>query len=1232
MSQTSEALKTISPGGFEQLASAVLRCAEPEYRRLIHTGINLAGQTVKSPLDGICSLLASHSPHFVIFHYTTTKRSGLKTKWLHKQTKRGKGSKTPDGDIVKAIRWTREQRQMEPSTRVRLVLACSEGPSPELIAEAAQTCFRHDIELDVWESSRFENFLENNADGQWLRKKYLGISQERLSIELLRELSIQSCFHYGRYEHLQDPDAWIARDLDERLHHQVWERGAAITLLVAGSGQGKTTASYKFLKRHADSGGIGLWIEPRFLGETATLDAVVEGALRSWCPTLEEGSGARAVELAATEGGLLVLIDDINRAPQPAELVRRIITLGKEGCQILCPVWPQVLDPLLERFREILEPLCIYVEGFSDKEGALAVERRAQVLGKSLSTIQAEELAGELANDPLLISLWGGGLDNDARVDGAPVAEAVIDEFIQRRLRSLSSNSIGMPPAAEIWEALIDLAKGMLLDRREIPSWRDVESWFQGKIHRLRVLQYLVGDRVICRLGDNINSALLFFRHDRVRDYLLARALRDWMNEGSLPDSLLSEPRYAEILGQALASATLQPLWANRAAKLNPLALACALRLLRVPQNSFQMALVENFKVWLQENVVSNMCVPSLRSAILWELRRTDSPLILDLSNAFCVPSLALWEAQARNGDVEAAARLCARIGAADHVQWVGYLARHVADRFGKAFLDDLMQLVERSDISDDLRRGALTLAGWLAEPSVLAALKASWSKLSIIKDCSLLSSFIWAVAQCAEGEPPPVLGEMIEAWGALSDEVRESVIESDRMSVAVDLQYAFTLGPPNDAVVVYFVSSAAREGMSRPIFVALSKMNHPSAVEFIVQHAAQEDRNADENGKHAASTMWSIADHWNSQESSLTRHLSAASVTRLREFWEPEDHNEFIRTRAFSLWITQAGLRDLEVLRGIEITSPLYKRALHKRRSLGDVSAISGVVEMLKRDQYPDGCWMNCEKIWCGELSVIFDRYLSELRDKLSKAWDFKGLYSTSAKLLKRIPENDAEELLCKHWPHLRYGCSFVQAALRIASRKSLAAVAEAISECPEPRRLLSHVHWGIGIQVKEEDAQVELRHLEALQPYLELLDGNAVKALWYFCNRRKLFSWRRRHLDPLLTLELRQRVGLEDDGLLLELDSFASQSIASIHIERWVERFEERGDSTDRVKNLLVRWLHERRSVEALRIAGICLAFVGSRSDLTILEAVGLLNEGPRVMEVIEDTRFAICRRTLD
>jgi hypothetical protein len=56
---TEKVLAAITDEGlFERLSTAILREANPAYHALVHTGVNVDGKTAKSPVDGICFVVA----------------------------------------------------------------------------------------------------------------------------------------------------------------------------------------------------------------------------------------------------------------------------------------------------------------------------------------------------------------------------------------------------------------------------------------------------------------------------------------------------------------------------------------------------------------------------------------------------------------------------------------------------------------------------------------------------------------------------------------------------------------------------------------------------------------------------------------------------------------------------------------------------------------------------------------------------------------------------------------------------------------------------------------------------------------------------------------------------------------------------------------------------------------------------------------------------------------------
>jgi hypothetical protein len=82
-SRTVQALAAITDEGlFVRLATAILREANPIYSSLVHTGVNAAGKTVESPLDGICIEQGADPPYMIAVHHTITARDDLETRVL----------------------------------------------------------------------------------------------------------------------------------------------------------------------------------------------------------------------------------------------------------------------------------------------------------------------------------------------------------------------------------------------------------------------------------------------------------------------------------------------------------------------------------------------------------------------------------------------------------------------------------------------------------------------------------------------------------------------------------------------------------------------------------------------------------------------------------------------------------------------------------------------------------------------------------------------------------------------------------------------------------------------------------------------------------------------------------------------------------------------------------------------------------------------------------------------
>lgn len=1216
-SETAQALERMTDAGkFEEMATAILRRARPEYRGLIHTGRNSEGKTVRAPVDGVYRVPESAPPHYVIVHHTTSQRSALRGKWLSENRQK-------PGDIVKALRWAEKQRGCEPEARITLVLTCNRIPPEDLVTDVSHACTQGGITEDIWDLSRLQDFLDIDRDGQWIRTKYLGIEQERLSADLLRDLSERSCNDYlARGLFGSPPEEWVPRSVDGDLQKAVFQgRGGSVTFLVSGSGLGKSTATGRLFREHLERGGFGLWLEPEAIRQAPTLEAAIETTLRGLHPWIETGCGAVAADLAREQGDLLLAIDDVNKTPAPAQLVQKIAGWDgrkdekRKGFRIVCPAWPQVIGQVSDSAEEALRPLCFFAGPFSSEEGAAALQCHAALTGIVMTDLEAQGLSARLGHDPLLISFWSktrGAVESG----GAPVSAQVIEKFLGRRLEELSASNPEAGLAEDYRESLLALARRMLEERTLEPSWQQVSSWFResGEEGRLR---RLTSQREILRLDGETGTRKLAFRHDRLRDHLLAGAFQAWMAGGEVPPSLLAEPYYAEVLGQALLLGELDPIWASRVAVANPLALFHAFRTFRQPATAMEQTIVEAMRQWIRDTIIPDRCVRPLRWAVDWLLAEVDSTLLLELTKNFPSSSFPLWEARMRNGDVAAAAEYAARMGLHFYQSRQQLLIRHTLSRFGRSFVRDLAALLERADASEELRAGALYVAGHLADPELEPAIARCWDQGNI--SMSLLTAFLWAGMRCCN-DPAPLLEPMLAFWSTLPETPSQAHHLPDRTAVS---GYGFDddVGQAGlkDEVVRLLLSHAQEGPLAWPIFIILRKLDHPEALEFCLR---------DKRG-------WDLSHYWDRRL--FGNKTVMRSRDRLRQIWQDESEDGEARRRAFDLWVQSINAEETGTLRGIAPSSILYEQALRRRAELGDRSCAPEIVAKLETAEHPYTWWFYCRQVWSEPIRDALERHLEKRGEQAAgKDWDWEGTNEDweLPRLISQISPAEAERLLEKNWPHLRFSPHFVQSALYVGVPRTRALAAEAVAACPEPQRLFQYIHHGEFAQADSESTGgtgLSPMHLESLAPYVHLLDENGIEWLANACNRRGHFSWRREHVDPLLSPESRKRMGLWDEDLFADLDDFATKKKSSGFVDYWLKKFPERGDPEDRAMKIVAAWLRDRRTFAALETAAECVALGGTRKDLALLEGSGLAAEDPQVARLLEATRFRVFRRSL-
>lgn len=1231
MTRYNDTIRTLSEitdtGLFENLATAVLRNAKPElYGNLTQPGVNADGKTVKSPVDGISFVPGANPRHMVTTHHTIGLRKDLQAKWLHDPCtvmlrKRSMKPAAPAGDLVKTIAIASDERRKTSNLKVTLALTTNKEPPENVTREVERTAHEHGIVLDIWACSRIANYLDHTPDGQWLRKKYLGIEQERLSHDLLRELSRKSL-------EIQQPRFQISNQVVRDTAQSIIEDLAApIGFLVGESGFGKSVACYQHLARNIELGACGVVLPHDVLASSVTLDQALDSALRQLHPTLAPGSGAEARSLCSLDSPLRIVVEDVSRSGQSAHLIERLARWAanqrKDGqvCstdwRLICPVWPELFAALDDETRKQVEPLSARLGPFSLEEARQAIFKRAASEAVHVSSLDADVLTERLGYDPLLIGL------SDLKNDTPP--EKIIAAFIAGSTSRLAG-SAGTHSGCDYALGLRLLANEILRRRTIAPAWGDVRMWFKDSSDQLATLRELAKHGEIIRVTGFSDDARLEFRHDRVRMWLLTDAAAHALREQSLDEAVFSEPFFADVIGAALADPSTPPSASERARLSNPLALFYALHSFRETSEPVHHATLSAIDGWLADDASHSRAYQSVRYAALHILSDTQSSHVVSLLDRFRDRTWTGLLAGLRNGDLKSGVDLCYSLEPGTSAGWRDHAIEHAKARFAPQLVIELSGFLKRARLTKRESIGALRLAGHLGDTSLADAIWTRWT--SDTEKTEHLDDYLWAAAQCGGERTDQLLLPVCDAWAALPNKAEEVGRASPRDNLAADhVAWAFWKRLPEPALR-YFINRASHEDLRWPITYMLRGVDHPDAVAFLASELATRARVQDNSNGY--SPFFSLAqEHWRRRQQESRKPMSQESRARLLGFWVNPDNDKHLRKQSFLLWATTSHPDDLSILRNQDPNDLLEANVLRARLERGDKMAIPRLIEKIHTD---DKCnwWQSARDIWSDDLTATLDEHLTLRGATTTPAWSDHGNCDwIISNLVTRLAPPVAEQLLNKHWSHLRFSPRFVQAALYTATPRLLVQVGETVRECPSPSTLFEHIASHFGIKIAGHPGVTRIEQVEALIPYLNHIGEHAIYDFWELCNERGWTKLRRDHFDSRLVGMWRANASLDDNALFADLDRKLTYDRVP-WLDSWVKRHMNNGRSIESILNIVRQWLASNRTTKALEIAASIIVHAGTRTHIDLLSEES--DQPELAKEIIADTRFAVFRRTLN
>ena len=1176
-------------GEFEGLVTAVLRRSNPTYAALVHSGVNAEGRPIAAAVDGfnLCGI-SNRSPIFTA--HTTTKLSKLRNKWMD----------PVEGDIAKA----KLKAQAIGVDGGVLVLTLSREPPIELVIDVEAACQAAGFELDLWTQSRIADFLDDDAEGQWIRRRFFGEPEIRLSISALRSIAQAGPLDISLFD---KGDALtprqVAVDLASRL-----QGGQRLVLLNAASGQGKSVVATQVWRAMVDAGACAIHLSHQDVEAAVSLEEALTRALKRRSRSLSEECGREALAFATGET-VFVLVEDINRSERPVAALQKVLSWASvasaPGLRLLCPIWPRALAALSDQEEKAARAAVVWLDLPSHTEAVQIAKAQAEAQGRRPSAGALHALVNRLGRDPLLLGLH----------DYSDEANDGVRAYISREAARVAQAS--GHAATDILDALDALAIGMLTTRSLEPGWVQVRTWLDRD--QLACLRLLLKTGALLRLGDEPTDERLVFRHDRVRDHIRATGLRRLVQAGGDHDALI-EPGYAELWGVILSEPAANPEWVALAARLNPLGLFHGLAE-TAPEPNQRARLAAAAADWLGPENAESERYSHLRWAAQFALTEVEGRDIAEIALLFRESTWMTRETAAWNGDIDAVLKTI--------LVWDPYNLRgrerrlldHVTSRHAEA-ARAFVELGLRDTTQTDGWEGLLALAGQIASPALTPALLEVWERGP--RSPGFINAALWAFALCA----PDHLGPIFDAWSELGEEPREHG-STPRGSVGYDLRFGLWARAGDAARKAFILRAREPDG---PLSWYLSNLmegwDHPDAQEAFIRQMGRQLARSRAHGGYGLATS-QLGEIWSEERPFGGLLMSDASLARVQALWSNPDEDADVQTVALRLWSYAARPRHLAATRSL--LDPLGPHATEAvaaliRLEAGDApAALDAAIEADPSRGY---LWQEVRTRWREAYLPFLVKALERRRRlKAEHIARFSGDHALPD-VMRWLDDDMRDRLLTDHWDHLGDERGWIHLALWTATPATLELASRSLRNT-DPAEALKFFDHHYGLFIDSSPPTTELRRLQALEPWLDYLDRSSFERLEEHCNRLGWRDWRRRYVDGRLQADARAH-WRSPATRRKALNDLADTGKRNRHVEFTLKHMVEMEGDLQTIFDEIESWLIERNDLEALRTASDCIIDSGSRADLARLERFRSLAI-PQGDEVIDDAVFALKRRSL-
>ncbi|UZJ63961.1 ATP-binding protein [Sphingobacterium sp. KU25419] len=1104
--KTAEILKNLTDRAlYERISNSILRLKFPVLENLIEGGLNEQGETVKSRLDSFCKIDDSH---FALIEHTTND-SNLEGKWLYDPTQyKGKKEKADqsEGDLLKAIGDAEAIRRDIPYAKFTVYMTTNQNVTSDLWSKVMATAAGK-VSVELIEVKTLANFLDVDPRGQYLRKIYLGIEQELLSVEMLKELQIISQEQYAT-ETFIDTASIVENWNVDALLKVVDNSSNQLTLVLSESGYGKSTLCYNLMNEFTKSNRFCLRINEAIISSSSSLLNAVTQYIQYLKPNVFLNS---EVGNLIDHNSVVIIVDDINKAIDPLKTLEKLLAWtvfakkhGETRLRVVCPVWPKYYGRLTDTAKKEGEYNAFSFEKPNQDFAKRIVKKWLHEKMVSLSEFEINELITGSGRDPLLLNL-SMHLISKGKFDVHTAGSQVIKSFA---FEKIASTPIGSNlPEIKIKLLLQRLGISILSHKNMNPSYTKLIEWLGKDEELLKFIDEVASNKAIFFFDDN---DLLQYRHDRIRDYILTEGLSLALFKMDTYADVMTDPFFSSLLGEVISGAKLSDLELDNLAELCPQAIFSSLRYLQGADHQIKRERVMNsIRKW-KSSAHYNSVHPAILGAIVSDMTQSNLTDIVELTENFPT-SLSVLAAKFRNGDVTGAIHFFT-----SHMEFEPFIGNkyrdliidHVSIHHKNKLVNQLTSIMVNRQLTEVGLKGALLLAGYLKDPRLVEDITGYWQHSP---NETLLNYYLWGVVNCINEGNKDKAFSLLEFFMALPNEGGEENGFPKGIRNRILYNYSKIWWRLNDEQITILAENV---NDFKPLITSIfDHIDHPTTLKIMVDSIADNLELAHPQSSYA---LFHPGDKWDYKKNGY--RLKPESLCFLLEYWKDKTNTPKQREVAFRYWTNnEEKSLILNQLSFIDGDDPLNERIVRERILLGDVSIVHEFAKLVQLNPFHIRI---AHFAWNNEMKKVYRETFVQERQNFEST----EIRHFLVKILVEIPTKDAEALLVEFWKDILDDVFAIQTALYIGTEETIKLAQAHIATNYNPSGLFVFVDQVYKCHNRDAEKRITIEKLEILKPYFKYINQHSLNMFADHCIRSGYNEWYKNNLASSLTRRLEE------------------------------------------------------------------------------------------------------------